>query len=71
MSRPETLHRVLAAVQAFTREHGRAPSLNELTNMTGLARSTVWYALNTLRRDYGYVRWEKRREGTLRVTERY
>jgi DNA-binding IclR family transcriptional regulator len=56
VSRPTTAHRVLAALQAFRREHGRAPTIRELERASGLDHSTVYHALHTLKRDYGYVR---------------
>ncbi len=63
--------RVLAAIQVFQRENRRTPTMLEIGEMTGLVPSVVWHALNTLQRDYGYVRREKRRAKTLRITERY
>jgi DNA-binding IclR family transcriptional regulator len=71
VSRPTTAHRVLATIQTFQREHSRAPSLRELERITGLAYQTVYGAVLTLKRDYGYVRWERGRAGTLHVTEEY
>ena len=71
VSRPTTAHRVLAAIQAHVREYGRAPTIRELERASGLDHSTVYHALHTLKRDYGYVRWEKGLAGTLHVTERY
>lgn len=62
--------RVLAMIQTFQREHGCTPAMLEISKATGLAPSVVWHALNTLQRDYGYVRREKRLSRTLRVTRR-
>jgi SOS-response transcriptional repressor LexA len=62
--------RVLAAAQALQRS-GQAPTVRAIGEVTGLASSTVWHALLRLRADYGYVRWDRGRAGTLRITERY
>jgi Mn-dependent DtxR family transcriptional regulator len=65
-----TDRRVLTAIQVYTRENGRTPTIAEISAAVGHSKSTVFIALNRLQRD-GYVRREKKRARTLRVTEHY
>lgn len=70
MSFPLTVQqaKVKAAIVALTRELGQSPSIVELAERVGLARTPTHHMLK-LMRERGHVTWLPGRERTLRVID--